>query len=84
MIRGIEGPNIFGDDKNREHFLSRLTELDKATGTQILAWTLMDDHVHMVLINQQLIGTPQWWIIVQIVSNVPLDVPLEVSTPTLR
>ena len=59
MIRGIEGPNIFGDDKDREHFLSRLTEIDKATGTQILAWTLMDNHVHMLLINQQLIGTPQ-------------------------
>lgn len=59
MIRDIEGPNILGDDKDREHFLSRLIEIDKATGTQILAWTLTDDHVHMVLINQQFIGTPQ-------------------------
>jgi len=59
MIRGIEGPDIFGDDKDREHFLLRLTEIDKVTGTQILAWTFVDDHVHMVLINQQPIGTPQ-------------------------
>jgi len=59
MIRGIEGPDIFKGDKDRDHFLSRLTEIDIATGTQILAWTLMDNHVRMVPINQQLIGTPQ-------------------------
>ena len=45
MIRGIEGVNIFGDDKDREHFLSRVGEIERATGTQILAaWALMDNH----------------------------------------
>jgi len=49
MIRGIEGANIFRDDKDREHFLSRVGEIGKGTGTRILAWTLMDNHVHMLL-----------------------------------
>jgi putative transposase len=49
MIRGIEGANIFRDDKDREHFLSRLGEIGKATGTRILAWALMDNHVHLLL-----------------------------------
>ena len=49
MIRGIEGANIFGDDKDREHFLSRVGEIGKATETRILAWALMDNHVHMLL-----------------------------------
>ena len=49
MIRGIEGANIFRDDKDREHFLSRVGEIGKATGTRILAWVLMDNHVHLLL-----------------------------------
>ena len=54
MIRGIEGVNIFWDDKDREQFLSRMEEIAKATGTRILAWVLMDNHVHALLIS----GTP--------------------------
>ncbi len=49
MIRGIEKANIFRDDKDREHFLSRVGEIAKATGTRILAWVLMDNHVHLLL-----------------------------------
>ena len=32
MIRGIEGANIFWDDKDRERFLFRVGEIGKATG----------------------------------------------------
>jgi len=49
MIRGIERADIFRDDKDREHFLSRLGEIGKATGTRIVAWVLMDNHVHLLL-----------------------------------
>ncbi len=49
MIRGIEGANIFRDDKDRDHFVSRVGEVSKATGTRILAWVLMDNHVHLLL-----------------------------------
>src|SRR4030042_1649259 len=49
MIRGIEGASIFLDDKDREHFLSRLGEIGRATGTRILAWALMDNHAHVLL-----------------------------------
>jgi len=49
MIRGIEGANIFWDDKDRERFLSRVGEIGKATGTRILAWTLMSNHAHLLL-----------------------------------
>lgn len=49
MIRGIQGADIFRDDKDREHFLSRVGEIAKATGTRILAWVLMDNHVHLLL-----------------------------------
>jgi REP element-mobilizing transposase RayT len=49
MIRGIERADIFRDDKDREHFLWRAGEIVKATGTRILAWVLMDNHVHLLL-----------------------------------
>jgi hypothetical protein len=29
MIRGIEGANIFSDDKDREHFIARVGEIAK-------------------------------------------------------
>jgi putative transposase len=49
MIRGIEGTKIFYNDEDRGNFLSRVSKLVRATGTQILAWTLMDNHVHLLL-----------------------------------
>jgi putative transposase len=49
MIRGIERANIFRDDKDRERFLSRVDEIGTATGTRIVAWVLMDNHVHLLL-----------------------------------
>ena len=64
MIRGIEGANIFGDNKDREHFVSRVGKIGEATGTRILAWVLMDNH-------------PEWTTIVIIVSYVPIHLPWE-------
>jgi REP element-mobilizing transposase RayT len=49
MIRGIERADIFRDDKDREHFLLRVGEIGKASGTRILAWVLMNNHVHLLL-----------------------------------
>jgi putative transposase len=49
MIRGIEGRDIFFDDSDREDFLSRVRELSLDTGTRILAWTLMDNHAHLLI-----------------------------------
>ncbi|MFH0813062.1 MAG: transposase [Pseudomonadota bacterium] len=49
MTRGIEGAKIFRDDEDRKDFLSRVGYLAKKTGTRILAWVLMDNHVHFLL-----------------------------------
>ena len=49
MIRGIEGTNIFRDDQDRENFLSRVGPLVVKTGAKILAWALMDTHVHILI-----------------------------------
>jgi len=48
MIRGIEGAKIFLDDEDRKNFVSRIDRLVKDTGTRILAWVLMDNHVHLL------------------------------------
>jgi len=49
MVRGIEGREIFVDDEDRKDFLSRVGELAGKTGTRMLAWALMDNHVHFLL-----------------------------------
>lgn len=49
MIRGIERSTIFRDDEDRRDFIFRVGELVKKTGTRILAWVLMDNHVHFLL-----------------------------------
>lgn len=51
MIRGIEGSNIFRDDEDRNSFINRMCTLVKETGTRILAWVLMDNHVHLLIIS---------------------------------
>lgn len=49
MVRGIDGVVIFRDDQDREDFLSRIAHLVESTATRILAWVLMDNHVHLLL-----------------------------------
>jgi len=49
MVRGIDGVAIFRDDQDREDFLSRIGHLVESTGTRILAWVLMDNHIHLLL-----------------------------------
>jgi putative transposase len=51
ILRGIEGSNIFRDAEDRKYFLDRINSLVKETGTRILAWALMDNHVHLLLIS---------------------------------
>ena len=48
MIRGIEGKSIIGDNRDRKEFVTRLGNLTKETGTRILAWSLLRNHVHTV------------------------------------
>ena len=48
-IRGIEGSTIFRDGEDRKDFLSRVGDLTEKTRTRILAWVLMDNHVHFLL-----------------------------------
>ena len=45
-IRGIEGKGIFRDTQDRKDFVTRLGDLSKQTGTRILAWPLLGNHVH--------------------------------------
>ena len=48
MIRGIERSPIFKDDQDRKDFISRMGMLAQETGTKILAWALMSNHVHLL------------------------------------
>lgn len=39
---------IFRDDDDRKDFLARLSDLTEKTKTRILAWALLDNHVHLL------------------------------------
>ena len=49
MIRGIERKSIFRDDQDRKDFVARLGNLANQTDTRILAWSLLSNHVHLLL-----------------------------------
>jgi putative transposase len=49
MVRGIDRTKLFRDNRDREEFLSRIPPLVERTGTRVLAWPLMDNHVHLLL-----------------------------------
>jgi REP element-mobilizing transposase RayT len=51
MVRGIEGSRLFRDEQDREDFLSRVGRQVEKTGTKVLAWALMDTHVHLLIIS---------------------------------
>ena len=49
MIRGIEGRNIFRDNKDRDNFLGRVSNLLPETKTGCYAWALLPNHAHFLL-----------------------------------
>ena len=49
IIRGIERKKIFLDDQDRQSFLDRFSHLLEQTGTDCLAWSLLDNHAHFLL-----------------------------------
>lgn len=49
IVRGIEKRPIFVDDVDRSNFLKRLSTLLKESGTDCFAWTLLDNHIHLLL-----------------------------------
>ena len=51
IVRGIEGSNIFREEEDRKDFTGRICSLVKETETHILAWALMDNHIHLLIIS---------------------------------
>ncbi len=49
MARGLDGQEIFRDEKDRAAFLERLGTVVEEGGAQLLAWALMGNHYHLVL-----------------------------------
>ncbi len=49
MVRGIEGISIFRGNLDRQSFIQRLRNVSIETGTRVLAWAMMENHVHLLL-----------------------------------
>lgn len=49
IVRGIERRDIFLDDEDKTRFVERLFSLMGETGTHCFAWSLLSNHVHLLL-----------------------------------
>jgi putative transposase len=49
MIRGIEKRNIVDDERDRTAFVSRMGDQARGTGTAIYAWSLLNNHAHLLV-----------------------------------
>jgi putative transposase len=49
MVRGIERRKIFRDNKDKDNFVERLDDILKQTSTPCYAWSLLSNHVHLLL-----------------------------------
>jgi len=49
IVRGINQRKIFFDDADRDDFLDRLGDILSDTKTPCFAWTLMTNHLHLLL-----------------------------------
>jgi putative transposase len=54
IVRGIERRDIFADDDDRRRFVKRFSGLLVSTGTDCLAWSLLDNHFHLLLRPRQI------------------------------
>ena len=51
--RGVRSIDIFGDDEDRELYLTLMREHGERTGLRFLAWCLMSNHVHLIVIPKE-------------------------------
>ncbi len=51
--RGVRSANIFTDDVDRELYLSLMREHAEPRGVRFLAWCLMPNHVHLVVVPRE-------------------------------
>lgn len=49
ITRGAGRQQIFEDDKDRQRYLDDLARFSLQFGVRIIAWCLMDNHIHMLL-----------------------------------
>lgn len=49
MVRGMERKKLFKDDIDRQEFLDRLEIVLENTGTRCIAFALMPNHIHLLL-----------------------------------
>lgn len=49
IVRGVDRCDIFLDDQDRRRFVNSLSKLLVQTGTECLAWSLMTNHLHILL-----------------------------------
>ena len=45
IIKGIEGRQIFDDDRDRRNFITRMGNLSLEVETKVYAWVLMGNHL---------------------------------------
>jgi REP element-mobilizing transposase RayT len=49
IVRGIEQRQIFRDDRDRDQFIQRLSDILTDTETPCFAWALIPNHLHLLL-----------------------------------
>lgn len=54
VMRGVNRQNIFFDDQDRKCFLELLEKYQNQTETKIVAYCLMNNHVHILLYSKEL------------------------------
>ena len=57
MLKGIDDRNIFLEEGDRKKFLTQLFQAQKKSGFQLLAYCLMDNHIHLLLEELEDLGT---------------------------
>ena len=57
IIRGIERRKIFRDNKDRDNFIDRLSDLLPATQTTCYAWAFIPNHAHFLFRSSGKIST---------------------------
>lgn len=57
MLRGIDGRDILLDDEDRMKFIEKLLRAKQKAGFKIYGYCLMDNHIHLLIEENEEIGT---------------------------
>ena len=70
MFRGVNGENLFLDDRDKAKFCLLLQESSEKHGLTVHGFCLMSNHIHLILLPKNNLSNPAYTLLLFVMPNI--------------